>query len=206
MPSCSSLIGARSRKGTLLAMNHFDYELSLGRLDDGECQYPSAGGWRGGRLWSLSALDESICTVLIEWLIYRPSILTLQIFPRLGNSHTKAVLSGTRIISGIVRRCLHSRTYRTILGLHRHLWKKSMESEPPGDMVWGRGLEPLVVPTRWDILGVALYGSPVWPYGVGVDFTDRSIRRHLRVYLLGGWLKHQCTPCNRQCINHWCNI
>ena len=34
-------------------------------------------------------------------------------------------------------------------------------------MVWDGGLEPLVVPTRWALLGVALGKAPVWPCGVG---------------------------------------
>ena len=34
-------------------------------------------------------------------------------------------------------------------------------------MVWDKGLDPLVVPTRWDLLGVALGGALVWLCGVG---------------------------------------
>ena len=34
-------------------------------------------------------------------------------------------------------------------------------------MVWDRGSEPLVVPTRWALLGVALGGAPVGPSSGG---------------------------------------
>ena len=34
-------------------------------------------------------------------------------------------------------------------------------------MVWDGGSEPLVVPTRWALLGVALGGAPVWPSSGG---------------------------------------
>ena len=39
-------------------------------------------------------------------------------------------------------------------------------------MVWDGGLEPLVVLTRWDILGVALGGDPVWPSSGGVRLHE----------------------------------
>ena len=42
-------------------------------------------------------------------------------------------------------------------------------------MVWDRGSEPLVFLTRWDLLVFALSGGPVWPYGAGVGFTERSV-------------------------------
>ena len=48
-------------------------------------------------------------------------------------------------------------------------------------MVWDRGSEPLVFPTRWDLLGVALGGALVWTCGTGVGFTERSVGRRLRV-------------------------
>ena len=48
-------------------------------------------------------------------------------------------------------------------------------------MVWDKGLDPLVVPTRWDLLGVALGGAPVWLCGAGVGFTERSAGRRLCV-------------------------
>ena len=48
-------------------------------------------------------------------------------------------------------------------------------------MVCDRVSDTLVVPTRWDLLGVALGRAPVWPCGKGVGFTERSSRRRLRV-------------------------
>ena len=52
-----------------------------------------------------------------------------------------------------------------ILGLRRRLVKKKpiaadktneMVKDRGNEMVWGGGLEPLVVPAMWDLLGVAL--------------------------------------------------
>ena len=96
----------------------------------------------------------------------------------------------TSIIGGVVRRCLRCSTYFDILRLRRcfvekpwwwpnlpMIWCRAEINE----MVWDRGLEPLVVPTRWALLGVALGGPPVWPCGAGVGFTERSVRRCLRV-------------------------
>ena len=48
-------------------------------------------------------------------------------------------------------------------------------------MVWDVGLEPLVVPTRWALLRVALGRAPVWTCGAGVGFTERIVGRRLRV-------------------------
>ena len=42
------------------------------------------------------------------------------------------------------------------------------------EMVRDGGSETLVVPTRWDLLGVALGRVPVRPCGTGVGFMDRS--------------------------------
>ena len=50
-------------------------------------------------------------------------------------------------------------------------------------MVWDGGSKPLVVPTRWDLLGVALGGAPVWPSSGGVGFTEKSVVRHTPCYL-----------------------
>ena len=50
-------------------------------------------------------------------------------------------------------------------------------------MVWGGGLEPLVVPTRWALLGVALGGALVCPSSGGVGFTEKSIVRRPPCYL-----------------------
>ena len=58
-----------------------------------------------------------------------------------------------------------------------------MEAEPPGEMVWDGGLEPLVVLTRWALLGVALSRAPVWLCGAGVGFTERSVRKAYMCYL-----------------------
>ena len=76
-------------------------------------------------------LAESVCVVLRKRLIDGMNILTLQIWPRLRRSHSMAVLSGTRTIGGIIRRCLRCRTYHTILGLHRFLWRKPDGSQTP---------------------------------------------------------------------------
>ena len=48
-------------------------------------------------------------------------------------------------------------------------------------MVWDRGSDTLVEPTRWDLLGVALGRAPVWPCGKGVGFTEKSSRKRLCV-------------------------
>ena len=42
-------------------------------------------------------------------------------------------------------------------------------------MVWDGGSEPLVVPTRWALLGVTLGRAPVWPSSGGVGFTEKSV-------------------------------
>ena len=49
------------------------------------------------------------------------------------------------------------------------------------DMVWDGGLEPLVVPTMWDLDVVALGGAPVWPCCAVVGFAKRSVGRSIRV-------------------------
>ena len=56
-------------------------------------------------------------------------------------------------------------------------------------MVWDGGSEPLVVPTRWDILGVDLGGAPVWPSSGGAGFTEKSVVRRPPCYLPLGQLK-----------------
>ena len=48
-------------------------------------------------------------------------------------------------------------------------------------MVWDGGLEPLVVPTRWALLRVALGRAPVWSCSSGVVSTDSRVGRRLRV-------------------------
>ena len=50
-------------------------------------------------------------------------------------------------------------------------------------MVWYGGSKPLVVPTRWDLLGVALGGAPVWSSSGGVGFTEKSVVRRPPCYL-----------------------
>ena len=50
-------------------------------------------------------------------------------------------------------------------------------------MVWDGGSKPLVVPTRWALLGVALSGAPVWPGSGGVGFTEKSVVRRPPCYL-----------------------
>ena len=55
-------------------------------------------------------------------------------------------------------------------------------------MVWDGGSEPLVVPTRWALLGVALGGAPVWPSSGGAGFTEKSIVRRPPCYLPLGQL------------------
>ena len=55
-------------------------------------------------------------------------------------------------------------------------------------MVWDGGSEPLVVPTRWALLGVALSRAPVWPSSGGVGFTEKSVVRRPPCYLLLGQL------------------
>ena len=55
-------------------------------------------------------------------------------------------------------------------------------------MVWDGGSKPLVVPTRWALLGVALGGAPVWPSSGGVGFTEKSVVRRPTCYLPLGQL------------------
>ena len=55
-------------------------------------------------------------------------------------------------------------------------------------MVWDGGSEPLVVPTRWDFLGVALGGPLVWMCGAGVVFADWSVVRCICVTYEEGWM------------------
>ena len=56
-------------------------------------------------------------------------------------------------------------------------------------MVWDGGLESPVVPTRWDLRGVALGGAPVWLCGGGgVGFTEEIVGRHPPCYLPLGQL------------------
>ena len=50
-------------------------------------------------------------------------------------------------------------------------------------MVWDGGSKPLVVPTRWALLGVALSGAPVWSRSGGVGFTEKSVVRRPLCYL-----------------------
>ena len=50
-------------------------------------------------------------------------------------------------------------------------------------MVWDGGSEPLVVQTRWALLGVALGGAPVWPSSGGAGFTEKSVVRRPPCYL-----------------------
>ena len=50
-------------------------------------------------------------------------------------------------------------------------------------MVWDGGSKPLVVPTRWALLKVALGGAPVWSSSGGVGFTEKSVVRRPPCYL-----------------------
>ena len=50
-------------------------------------------------------------------------------------------------------------------------------------MVWDRESEPPVVPTRWDLLEVALGGAPVWPCSGGAGFTEEIVGRRPPCYL-----------------------
>ena len=58
------------------------------------------------------------------------------------------------------------------------------------EMVRDGGSEPLVVPTRRALLGVALGGAPVWPCGGGEGFTEKSIGRRPTYYLPLGQREH----------------
>ena len=59
-----------------------------------------------------------------------------------------------------------------------------MADEHTKNIVWDGETESLVVPTSWSLLQVDLHGELVWLYGVVVGFTEQSVGRHLRVYLL----------------------
>ena len=49
------------------------------------------------------------------------------------------------------------------------------------DMVWDGGSDPLVVPTRWALLGVSPDGVPVWLCSAGLVFRERRVGRLIRV-------------------------
>ena len=51
------------------------------------------------------------------------------------------------------------------------LVEKLTAAEPTNVMVRYGELEPLVVPTQWDILGVTLHEESMWKYGVEAGFT-----------------------------------
>ena len=58
--------------------------------------------------------------------------LAIHKWPLLGRYNAKVVLSGMRIIDGIVSRFLYHKTYHTILGLRsRQLWIKQWELSFP---------------------------------------------------------------------------
>ena len=50
-------------------------------------------------------------------------------------------------------------------------------------MVWDGRSKPLVVPTRWALIRVALGGAPVWPCSGGEGFTEESAKRRPPCYL-----------------------
>ena len=59
--------------------------------------------------------------------------------PRCGQFHAEAVPLGTRKIKGIFPRCLHSKTYCTILILRsRFCGKNPMTIRLPDEMAWNR--------------------------------------------------------------------
>ena len=49
------------------------------------------------------------------------------------------------------------------------------------EVVWNGGLDLLVLPKGWDILGVARGGAPVWPCGGVLGLMERSVGRRLCV-------------------------
>ena len=53
------------------------------------------------------------------------------------------------------------------------------------DMVWGGELEPIVVLTRWDLLGVTLVGAMVWLCGVGGELHVEESQKACTCYLRG---------------------
>ena len=100
-------------------------------------------------------------------------------------------LSG-HIIVEVVRRGVyvvrHIFPYYAYVGVS---WKPLLQPNHPmgwcktegNQMVWDGGLEPPVVLTRWDLLGVALGGAPVWPCDGGAGFTEGSVRRRPPCYI-----------------------
>ena len=67
---------------------------------------------------------------------------------------------------------------------HPMVWCRTEGNE----VVWDEGSDPPVVPTRWDLLGVALGGALVWPCGGGAGFTKGSVGRRPSFYLPLGQL------------------
>ena len=125
LPSWTSLGGAGLGKRTRSERGQFDYESLLVWLDDRVCRSPSTGWRRDGRRQLSLVLIKYVFDVLIECIqVSGMSILACQRRPRLGRYHAKVVALGTRIIGGIVRRCLWGRTYCTILGLCRWFLEK----------------------------------------------------------------------------------
>ena len=70
-------------------------------------------------------------------------------------------------------------------------------------MVWDGGSKPLVVPTRWALLGVALGGAPVWPSSGGVGFTEKSVVRRPPCYLSLEQLTHLGESTNIHKMVQW---
>ena len=73
-------------------------------------------------------------------------------------------------------------------------------------MVWDGGSEPLVVPTRPDLLGVALGMAPVWPCSGGEGLMEKSVGRRPPCYLPLGQLILSPTVFNMvvdAVVRHW---
>ena len=62
--------------------------------------------------------------------------------------------------------------------------EETLRSKHPEDMVWYGCYEPLVVLTRWDLLGVAVDLCRTNQYGTGVGYIERSVGKCLCIYLL----------------------
>ena len=188
LPSCYLLGSPEAGKGTLLAMdcsstNRYLDDSRMGNVNLHPREGEGAEVSGRCRFWMSLFAQCSANDWLLGWVSWSAEDSLISDGPM-------SSLSGTRIIGRFVRRYLRCRTYYTMLGLHRSFvenpwWKPNPPMRWYGtegnEMVWDGGSEPLVVPTRWDLLRVALGRAPVWPCGTGVGFTESISGRRLRV-------------------------
>ena len=118
-----------------------------------EFRFTLEGRWRGGRHWSLKGAAGSGCAGLGIW-----QVVMCRRCPRCGVFHAKVAAPETRMINRIFLRCLHNKTYHTILSLRRRFGVKIQ-------------LRP-ALPTRWSGTGDR---SSLWSWQGGF-FRVRLLR------------------------------